>query len=119
MQTGTPMTIKTFSQRFVPEDTSEKPSIPERNLLAEVLARACRDLLNPTQLTGRNEISESQSMKEIREASSWFMSKSEEPFSFVWICKNLDLSSKEVRQIIFEFKKNKINFKMEFGRIIK
>ncbi len=72
---------------------------PERNLFAEIISRAIRDAVNPT---------EERHFR--REAIDWLCLKKEidgenTPFSFWWLCKALDLSPHEVKRAILVYVK--------------
>ena len=54
--------------------------IAERNLLAKIIDRALVDVVESKELSNN--------------AYSWFVSKNEEPHSFLWICNWLDYDSK-------------------------
>jgi hypothetical protein len=75
-----------------PVDIEETKHNPERQLLAEVLLGAIRDILNNT--------TDSEAQKIRREALEWFNKSSIKPFSFVWICQSLDLEPKTIRRVV-------------------
>jgi len=58
--------------------------IPEKALLAAVLQRAIVDLLRPLP-----QVDNPLERKRIR---CWFLSRGRDPFSFLWICEELDLN---------------------------
>ena len=101
------MSIKTFSQRFVPEDTTEKESVPERNLLAACLERAIRDILNKPQSEGGTGETTN---RHCREACTWLRSQERSNFSFRWICHHLDLDPKAIRRWIYEAQVKGVKF---------
>lgn len=67
----------------VTEDPDPPRTLPERNLLAAVLARAFCDLKGPH-------------ASERRKAEAWIRSKSRKEWTFAWVCYNLDLDPKEI-----------------------
>lgn len=63
---------------------------PEKQLLYAVLSRAIRDYIGDEKLPKRC-------------ASHWlFFSKKTDEFSFIWICRELDLGVKEIRNLILQ-----------------
>lgn len=64
---------------------------PEKNLLAEVLARAIRDLFSIGEVK--------------RDARRWIISKEIEPMSFLWICHWLDLCPCQFRKSLYQLVK--------------
>ncbi len=60
---------------------------PEKNLLAEVLARAIRDLFSTGEIK--------------RDARRWLISDEIEPMSFRWVCHWLDLCPCQFRKSLF------------------
>ena len=91
------MSLKPFSERFPAEHVEVDESMPERNLLAAMLERCCRDLLNSLE-EGDRRIQ--------REACAWLMSTNTDVMSFKWVCHYLDLKPKEIRRWIFERKRD-------------
>lgn len=69
---------------------------PEKNLWAEVLVRAVRDVLHP----------ESKEMYYHKHACFWFFDDSTEMKSYLWICEELDLDAKKIRNRVFEMRMN-------------
>jgi hypothetical protein len=69
-------------------------SNPERNLIAEVLNRALRDVLNQ----------EVGNQAHARCAMAWLRLKRKGPFSFNWICKHLDICPEQIRKKVKEMK---------------
>ena len=67
---------------------------PERNLIAEILNRAIRDILN----------GEMGNQVNARCAMAWMRLRRNSSFSFVWICKGLDINPHEVRRKVLEMK---------------
>jgi len=95
------MTIKTFSQRFPAEDIELDQDVPERNLLAAILERCVRDIINKGQQTGSKE---SVNVRDCREAMGWLRSQETTLGSFRWLCFWLDLNPKVIRRYIYELK---------------
>lgn len=65
---------------------------PERALLAAVLQRAIVDLLRPRHLVF--------SKLEMDRTRLWFLSKDVGPFTFLWICEQLDLQAPLILQAL-------------------
>jgi hypothetical protein len=63
--------------------------LPERSLLAAILAQAARDYTG----TSTTKILPHQ----YRETVAWFASRSMRPFGFEWICEELGISAKSIR----------------------
>ena len=55
--------------------------VPERQLLSEIIGRAMRDVLNKEHDTTHWK----------RDAEAWFYSGDQKPWSFLWLCWQLDL----------------------------
>jgi len=66
------------------------PIRPYRNLLAEILNRSLRDLLNPTKA----------GQKERRDAEYFFFCGETNAFSFIWICQQLEIKPDVILQRI-------------------
>jgi len=73
---------------------------PERNLLMCILERAILDYV------GNNK-------KEIERASDWIFTNSntdhKKPYSFIWLCSELDLNYKKIAKVIREMPKRGTN----------
>ncbi len=65
-------------------------SIPEIALLVAVIERALRDVVGDGVLEQEKE-------KVGGEALRWFFNDSKEPFSFEWVCEQLDWSADAIR----------------------
>ena len=75
-------------------DVPNQTGSPERMLLLAVLERAILDLVG-------NDRREAKAAEDwIFEGEEEHNSDSNEPFTFVWVCSQLDLNSKEVAEII-------------------
>jgi hypothetical protein len=99
------MTLKPLSQRYPAEDIEVSRELPERNLLAAVLERAIRDILNI----------ETDAQQHCASACVWLRSQAETEFSFKWICFQLDISPKYIRRYIYELKAKGARFDVYQG----
>lgn len=82
---------------LIPEE--EDPIHAEKSLLASVLERAIADAMRVVGKIGASETPQAVS----REALKWIMRKQKtklEPFSFEWICENLNLEPKALRKAV-------------------
>lgn len=93
----------TESSRYEAEDFEfVYHEIPERNLVAEVLMRGLRDVVNDGGV----------SQEETRDALGWIRAyrplrlekDAARPFSFVWCCLSLDLNPRTVRARVLDMK---------------
>jgi uncharacterized protein YecT (DUF1311 family) len=73
------------------DDTIGASKDPERELVAAVLNRAFRDILNAYEKAERPRA---------REAFPWLLSPEQSAWSFIWCCECLDICPKQVRKKI-------------------
>lgn len=94
----------------------DEPELPaERGLLAAILERAIRDILNPPDVDGGKDYD---NYKHRRDASLWVRADSDEAFGFKWVCSNLDISSNLVRNWIYELERQGVRFELGNGRCV-
>jgi len=97
------MTLDMLGDLFEVDLQPQVQCAPERNLIAEVLYRALRDLLNQLQHEDdyRTRIEVSRWMRLDREFRKKDLTT---PFSFVWCCTSLNLCPHVVKQKILELR---------------
>lgn len=91
------MKLQPISKTYYQINDDEVPVVPERNLIADVLYRAIRDILN----------TEYENTKNHRNAKTWMrigfpvdVHDRHVPFTFYWCCLQLDLDPVVLRDII-------------------
>lgn len=86
-------------------DYDPKYCSPERGLLAEVIYRAMRDVLNPA-LCEEDHIRREAILWMRLERKKFLKRDAKSPYSFVWCCNHLELCPYRVREKIIELRKN-------------
>lgn len=101
---GTYSAARYYDSPDVLNEPSYQP-IPEKALLGAVFSRALRDALGGQYVSPEDR----------RLARAWFMSAEDEPFSFVWVAKHLDLCPLVLRKLVLAVREEKIiDFDREF-----
>jgi hypothetical protein len=76
----------------------EEPDTPEKSLIAAILDRAIRDIVNPADCTYMLKYKNTNK----RSAVAWLRQRHNEPFSFLWICQHLDICPRRTRTFVLE-----------------
>lgn len=90
----------------------EEPDTPEKSLIAAILDRAIRDIVNPPDCTYMLKYKNTNK----RSAITWLRQQHCEPFSFLWICQHLDICPKRTKGFILELLKNGQKFDLGNGQ---
>jgi hypothetical protein len=76
-------------------------SLPETALLVGIVERGLKDIIGDGRVPGDNRLRISE------EARRWFFKHGRQPFSFEWICEQLDWSADAIRK---QIRKEEVRF---------
>ena len=80
------------------------PAAKERGLLVAIVSRAVADAMNETRM---RSIGRGYTVDYEKSAMGWLTTLDEEPFSFIWICRELDWEYREVQGAILKLVKDR------------
>lgn len=93
-----------MSKRGIEVITEEEyviPRVPEKGMLMGIVKRAISDVNRDNLLYQGADIGAKQTEDYYcRLAEIWFLSKDKQPWSFLWVCEELDINPKDVLKLL-------------------
>jgi len=96
------------SEGLYPQKKKPDPSM--RNLALGILLQAFRDIVSPKKVSNKEwELWR-------RDAQVWFFSNETHPGSLLWVCEVLEMSQRDLRGWLLEYRRSNYNRKKEMAK---